>query len=65
MDDKSHHLETVDGLIGTINTTARAAYELAADAPGSECLHEAWRNLDAAHTLLCRYIRLQRETDLT
>jgi hypothetical protein len=48
-------------LIRRVEDTHRTAYTLAAEHPDSECLHEAWASLDAARTLLHRYLRLLRE----
>jgi DNA-binding transcriptional regulator YbjK len=50
----------IDGkaALAEVENTRNTLYELAAADPQSECLHEAWANLDAAHTLMQRYLRL-------
>lgn len=58
----STDLETrVAELAQAVDATQRIAYDLAAENPKSEHLQEVWSNLDAAHTLVYRYLRLLRE----
>ncbi|WP_139043296.1 hypothetical protein [Mycobacterium lentiflavum] len=48
-------------LLDKVTPAAKQARDLAGRHPESEHLYEAWKSLDASHTLLHRYLRLKRE----
>lgn len=58
----NNHLTDVAALAKSVDADRRTAHQLASDHQESECLQAAWSNLESAHTLLYRYLRLQQES---